>query len=43
VVDAGGVLAIMWVKAVVKAKYIRHRSPSLDRAKTPWELFYGQA
>ena len=29
----------LWAEAVATANYIRNRSPSLDRIRTPWELF----
>jgi hypothetical protein len=31
----------LWAEAVTTANYIRNRSPTSARAKTPWELFYG--
>jgi transposase InsO family protein len=31
----------MWAEAVVTANYIRNRSPTAARHKTPWELFFG--
>ena len=31
----------MWAEAAVTANYLRNRSPSLQRTKTPWELFNG--
>ena len=30
----------LWAEAATTANYLRNRSPSLNRTKTPWELFY---
>jgi transposase InsO family protein len=31
----------LWAEAAVTACYVRNRSPTSSRLKTPWELFYG--
>ena len=33
----------LWAEAAVTANYVRNRSPTSTRDKTPWELFYGSA
>ena len=32
----------LWAEAALTANYIRNRSPTSSRPKTPWELFYGK-
>lgn len=32
----------LWAEAASTANYIRNRSPTSSRPKTPWELFYGK-
>ena len=36
-----GLPSDLWAEAVVTANYIRCRSPAANKAKTPWELFFG--
>jgi transposase InsO family protein len=31
----------LWGEAIVTANHVRNRSPSTEKTKTPWELFYG--
>ena len=40
--DEAGLPKTLWAEAAVTANYIRNRSPTNSRAKTPWELFYNK-
>ena len=41
-INDAGLPKELWAEAVNTANYIRCRSPTAKKLRTPWELFYGQ-